>query len=63
MAAPKRLTDEDVAWIRRMCCPGVPGRSMRACAKAVGCSSQHVSDILKGKRRIKPPMGLSQETK
>ena len=51
MAAHKKLTDKDVRWLRKV---GVRTTLAKA-ARIVGCSPQHVSDIIKRKRRASVP--------
>jgi hypothetical protein len=53
MAAPKRLSDADVLWVRKM---HARGHSYATLGKSVGCSATHARDIVHGKRRpIVPP--------
>lgn len=48
MSAPKRLTDADVLWVRKM---HAKGHSYAKLAKCVGCTPTHARDIVHGRRR------------
>jgi len=50
MSARKKLTDAKVRWIRNVAAGRIPYAHT---ARIVGCSPQHVSDIINRKRRVK----------
>ena len=61
MSAPRKLSDDDVLWIRKMHAKGI---SYATLAKCVGCTPTHARDIAHGRRRpIVPPSTRTNDGK
>lgn len=54
MSARRKLTDEQVQWLRKQRALPYPDGTLKSyatLAKCVGCSPQHARDIVYGRRR------------